>query len=38
MPAVRRNWLTKLGWKFHTWIYRVSGGRLVPVFVLERVG
>jgi deazaflavin-dependent oxidoreductase (nitroreductase family) len=44
LPAVRRSWLVEQFWRFHRWIYRVSGGRLggrigrLPVLLLTTRG
>jgi deazaflavin-dependent oxidoreductase (nitroreductase family) len=44
LPAVRRSHLVELFWRFHRWIYRVSGGRLggrlgrLPVLLLTTRG
>ena len=44
MSAVRRTRVTERMWKFHTWLYRVSGGRIggrlgdLPVLLLTVKG
>lgn len=44
MPAVRRTRTTELFWRFHGWLFRVSGGRLgsklmgFPVLLLTTTG